>query len=125
MTAQEFIKNRLILLKNNFEFIKIRYEYRKTTFSHIVEIIPLTVFEENQQYLDEETNFENEFEKLFPNENIVFISENSLTEIYKSEFELGYEIIFNLDINNFEIEFTGYNETGKQNQSQNNYALAA
>ena len=42
-----------------------------------------------------ESKIEEEFESKFLNENILFISEESLSEIKNPEFQLGYnEIIF-------------------------------
>ena len=93
MNPTEFIKIKLHELHSKFEGIKIRYENRKNTNSHIVEVVPLNFFNENKNYMIEEERLENEFETLFPLENIVFVSHNSLTKIKKADLNLGYEII--------------------------------
>ena len=119
MKSKEFIKNSLNNLFDKFD-IKLRYEYRESTTSHLIEVIPLHVFEEDKDYMQAEFNFENEFEELFPNENIVFISEDSLTEIKESEFELGYDTNSLEDYTSFfEFDFEEIIDT------QDNYALAA
>ncbi len=125
MKAKDFIVEKLRKLSKSFPEIRIRYEFRISTQSHIIEIIPLTIFDEDVVYLQEETDFENEFEKLFPTENIVFISEGSLTEIKDAELELGLNIInFDSCPSVFEFEIEDFKEevmTG----GENNFALAA
>jgi hypothetical protein len=125
MKAKDFIEEKLRLLASKFKEVHIRYEYRTNTRSHLVEIIPLRFFEENESYFEEEANIEDEFEKLYPEENIIFISEGSLTEIKNADLELGYEK-FSFDYNSFIINFEvdGYSEE-VENQSFENYALAA
>ena len=90
MNSKKFIQKELKLLASWFSEAKIRYEYRENTHSHIIEITPLNFYENDESYRQEEAGIENEFEKLFPAENIVFISENSLTEIKNPEFEVSY-----------------------------------
>ncbi len=125
MKANDFIEEKLRLLASKFKEIHIRYEHRVITRSHLIEIIPLSFYEENESYFEEEANIEDEFEKLFPEENIVFISEGSLTEIKNADLELGYKK-FSFDYNSLIIKFEveGYSEE-VENQSFENYALAA
>ena len=95
MIAKDFIEEKLRLLASKFIDIQIRYEYRANTNSHLIEIIPLSFFEGNETYFEEEAKIEDEFEQLFPSENIVFISEGSLTVIKRADLELGYDkVIF-------------------------------
>ena len=54
MKAQEFVVERLRGLFSKYEEVKIRYEYRINTQSHIVEIMPLNFFEGNKGYLADE-----------------------------------------------------------------------
>lgn len=125
MKAQEFIEKKLIELSTKYKEVKIRYEYRANTQSHIVEIIPLSFYENNSSYLAEEVDFENQFEALYPLENIVFISEDSLTEIKNPILELGYSnIIFEYSNYNKVFEVPGYSEIIESWECEN-YALAA
>ncbi|MFA6334557.1 MAG: hypothetical protein WCX48_03260 [Bacteroidales bacterium] len=125
MKPIDFVENKLRNLASKFEGIQIRYEYRSNTRSHLIEVIPLSFFEGNTEYFREETNIEDEFEHLFPNESIVFISESSLTEIKHAHFELGYNKI-KFDNVALIIEFIveGYPEI-VDSKGFNNYALAA
>lgn len=93
MKSKEFLIEKLTEISSKFEDVKIRYEYRKNTNSHIVEVIPLAIFNNDKEYMVAEADLEDEFETLFPKEDIVFISEGSLTEIESPELLLGYESI--------------------------------
>lgn len=89
MNPTEFIKTKLQNIYPKFEGIKIRYENRISTHSHKIEIIPLNIFDENKNYMNEEEKIEHEFEFLYPDENIVFVSSDSLTKIKHAEFILA------------------------------------
>jgi len=125
MKSKKFIKEKLELLFAQFNDIKIRYEYTANTYSHLIEVTPLDFFEENERYMTLEAELEEEFESLFPSENIVFISEGSLSEIKSAEFELGGKsITFDNEVNNIEFVVDGFSES-LDFQHSNNYALAA
>jgi len=125
MTATDYIEEKLRVLASKFTDIKIRYEHRSNTGSHLIEIVPLSFFEGNGSYLEEETKIEDEFELLFPSENIVFVSEGSLTVIKRADLELGYDKI-SFDNNTLIIDFevTGYSGY-LEIIGITNYALAA
>nr|WP_321356686.1 hypothetical protein [uncultured Draconibacterium sp.] len=93
MKSKEFLIEKLTEMSSKFEDVKIRYEYRKNTYSHIIEVIPLAIFNSDKEYMMAEADLEDEFETLFPKEDIVFISEDSLTEIESPDLLLGYESI--------------------------------
>ena len=125
MNSKDFIKEKLNELFSKFGGIQIRYEYRANTQSHIIEIIPLSFFESNAHYMEFEAMIEDEFEQLFTNENIVFVSQDSLTEIKQVDFELGYtDIILVVGNSNIEVEVSGYSESVPIFEC-NYYALAA
>jgi len=125
MNSKEFLVEKLKELSSKFEDIKIRYEYRKSTCSHIIEVIPLAVFKNNEDYMSAEAHLEYEFERLFPQEDIVFISEGSLTEIKAPDLVLGYNSIV-FDNTSFDAEFIveGFSEEVNVAGCEN-YALAA
>ncbi len=127
MKAKEYIINKLTELSTLFTDIRIRYEFRINTNSHLIEVTPLCFYESNQDYLIAESNIEDEFESLFPSENVVFISENSLTEIKEAELEFGIidEITFNNYNINIEFEVKGYSGIVESIKSNEKYALAA
>jgi hypothetical protein len=125
MNSKEFLTAKLKELSSIFEDIKIRYEYRKSTCSHIIEIIPLAVFRNNEDYMSAEANLEDEFEHLFPQEDIVFISEGSLTEIKDPDLILGYNsIVFDNIFFDTDLIVNGFSEEVNVAGCEN-YALAA
>lgn len=81
MKPSEFINKKIKYLKFKFKDIEIKYQYKITTNTHIIKILPLSLYENNIEYLFEEENIENEFIKLYPSEELLFISEDSLTKI--------------------------------------------
>ena len=125
MNAKDFIEEKLHDIATNLFGVQIRYEFRNSTRSHIIEIRPISIFEENAIYREYESNIEAEFEQLFPEENIVFISEGSLTQIKKIDLEIGTDNI-NIQCNTIIVEFevTGYNDLIR-NEPSESYALAA
>ena len=82
-TAKNFIIMEINNIINKIDGIKIRYEQRNN--NHIVEVIPIELFDNELLYIDAETRIEEEFEKLYPKENLIFVSENSLTKIKNPE----------------------------------------
>ena len=88
MTAENFIKEKLKKLIEKFPDISIRYEKNKNTGSHLIEILPLHFFNSNVDYMKEEWDIGEEFENNYPEEDILFISEESLVEIKKPDLIL-------------------------------------
>lgn len=87
--AKDFLIEQLNSLSVMFPDVCIKYEHRKNTNSHIIEVKPVSVFENNEDYIRAEINLEESFEKKFPNEDLIFISENSLTKINDPEYTFG------------------------------------
>ncbi|MCE1168946.1 MAG: hypothetical protein LWX70_12715 [Sphingobacteriia bacterium] len=126
MNSQEFIIDKLRNLSYKYSDLKIRYEFRANTLSHIVEILPVTFFETKLEFIVDEVELEKEFEQAYPLENIVFVSENSLTEIRRVDLELGYDgkiYIYSDSLPEFEV--VGYSDVIETTMTQNTYALAA
>jgi hypothetical protein len=112
-SSQEFIIQKLNELHFLFDTIKIRYEFRDYLNSHFIEILPLETFESNQDYISFEMQLECEFEEKFGlEEEILFISSESLNEIRNAQFSLGYDIqekftAFNLSSDTFLLNNLG------------------
>ncbi len=126
MNSQEFIIDKLRNLSYKYSDLKIRYEFRANTLSHIVEILPVTFFETKLEFIVDEVELEKEFEQAYPLENIVFVSENSLTEVRRVDLELGYDgkiYIYSDSLPEFEV--VGYSDVIETTMTQNTYALAA
>lgn len=79
--AQEYIIKELNLLYEKFTSIQIRYEFNEGLNVHFVEVLPLEVYDSKEFILEEIRIVEN-FENTFGyNQDILFISEESLNKI--------------------------------------------
>jgi hypothetical protein len=88
MKSTAFVIERIKELSEKFPDIQIRYEYREHKKLHLVEILPLKIFESGD-YIIEETEFDDDFTEYYPEEDIIFISSDSLNEIRNTDFEIG------------------------------------
>lgn len=70
-----------------FEDARFRYGYEDGI--HKVKVTPIFFFWNNANYIKKEALFEKRFLDRFPDENIIFISEDSLTELHSPEFDLS------------------------------------
>lgn len=85
--AKSFVIERLKDIHKKFDNIKIRYEIDNYDDTHIIEILPSKLYE-NKKYMDEEIKLIYDFSCRYKEQDIMFISKNSLTEIKKPIFEL-------------------------------------
>jgi hypothetical protein len=67
--------------------LSIRYKYEQTYNTHIIEVRPSFFYYEDSDYKEYESFFEDQFEESFPNENILFITEDSLNKIDSADYE--------------------------------------
>lgn len=126
MKPIEFLKNKLSALFSEIPEIKIRYEFKVSTNTHIIEVLPVTFFNSNDNYIQKELQLEEDFENLFSGEDILFISNGSLSEIQRPNYMWGYEDYeFDLNTVSFDsnFEFEGFPE--KIIDNHENLALAA
>ena len=88
-SAKDFLHQKLKKISLEIEDIEIAYEYRVTTQTHIIEVKPNSIFEYSKEYINKEIDLKKEFSNQFPEEELLFISEDSLTEIKSPEFVLS------------------------------------
>lgn len=86
------IKKELYNSFQNLSGIKLSYEYNSNINTHIIEVLPLKTFN-STSYIDLEISFEEKINDLYPNEELVFISSNSLTKINNPEIILDTTLI--------------------------------
>lgn len=108
-----YIQKKLIDLHKKLD-VKIKYEFKKSTSTHLVEITPLEQFNSND-YIELEILIQDEFEKLYGfNEDLLFISSDSLNKIGNIQFSLGYDsvkiLVSELTYHNFQIGSEFLNE---------------
>lgn len=89
MTAKDFIQEKLRFLTSIFKGIQIKYKYMPSESSHLVEVIPSEFMQGNEDYFKEEARIIEEFDQLFPEESIDFISNDSSIKIEDADLELS------------------------------------
>jgi len=124
MNSLNFILEELHILFSLIEGIEIRYEYKSNLSTHLIEVKPLDLYNSSELYIEKEIELEERFSKLYPNEDLVFVSEDSLSKIENPNLTLHYKLFYQSKNENlinkenvfgFELEFF----------IDNNYALAA
>ncbi len=124
MNSLNFILEELHILFSLIEGIEIRYEYKSNLSTHLIEVKPLDLYNSSELYIEKEIELEERFSKLYPNEDLVFVSEDSLSKIENPNLTLQYKLFYQSKNENlinkenvfgFELEFF----------IDNNYALAA
>lgn len=126
--SKDFLRGKLEELFKKFEGIKIRYEFRDYMSLHLIEILPLETFENNQDFVLEEIKIQDEFENFFgETEEILFVSSDSLNEIKSAHFKLGYEVeeVVTTNLVNRQFSFSNYLKEEVQKVNNTSYALAA
>ena len=86
MNPKDFIKARLNEIRNIFPELSFKYKFNPNTSTHVVDVRPLECFKDNSDYIKYEAEFGFEFDNLFYPETVLFISEDSLTQINNPEF---------------------------------------
>lgn len=108
--VKEFLREKLNVIFLSLEGVELAYEYRISTNTHIVEVKPLEKFN-SEEYVNMEIALEEAFKERFPYENLLFVSEDSLTKIKTPEF--NYSVKLNLNI--MELSELGFNELSQTN----------
>ncbi len=89
MESIEFLKSKLIELSKTLSYLEIKYEYRSYIHTHIVEVNPVDCFNKDKDYIDYQISLEDDFENLYPNEEILFVTSNELITVDNPIIELG------------------------------------
>jgi len=124
MDPKIYIKNKLNEISVIFPELRFRYQFDKRSLTHIIEVKPLESYQSNEVYIQCEADFMFDFENEFFPETILFVSEDSLTQITEPEFVIQKEIFVNSPLKtnySFIIEM----EELLSVEQEENYALAA
>lgn len=89
MTAKSFIIGKLRQWSDRFGKERFSYGYRSVSNTHVIEVLPLVFFQKNKEYLDEEYLLETDFYEKFPEEEILFVSSDSLIQLDCPEQTFG------------------------------------
>lgn len=88
MRSKDFVEEKLRFLTSIFKDIRIKYKYMPQNRSHLVEVIPADFMVGNEDYFKEEAQIIEEFDQLYPDESIDFISNDSDIRIENPDLEL-------------------------------------
>src|SRR5690554_2444988 len=86
--ATVFIKEALNSFISTFPKTRVRYEFDIDANVHCVEVIPNSIYHLDNEYINWENNFTNNFIELFPYQNICFFSDDAIVGINNIQFEL-------------------------------------
>jgi len=107
MDSKIYIKNKLNEISEIFPELIFRYQFDKNSLTHIIEVKPLESYQSNEAYVQCEADFMFDFENEFFPETILFVSEDSLTQITEPEFTIRKEIFVSAPLKakySFELE---------------------
>lgn len=90
MKPIDFIVKELEKSHKNFPNCNIKYEFDDLINVHIVEVSPLS-FYENEEYMEYELDLVESFSEHFPFEELIFVSEDSLNRVVNASFEIYSE----------------------------------
>ncbi len=108
MDSVNFLKDQLLEMHNSLPYLEIRYEYKVSINTHVIEVKPVHCFQSDSQYVDIQIVLEDEFEMKFPDEEILFISTNELINIDDPILELGVSdlnVTYDIVIPEFHFSF--------------------
>jgi hypothetical protein len=126
MTPKDFLKDRLQKIFNIVKSINIRYEFRETEDTHLIEVTPISEYNENDTYIEMERDLLFDFNDRFFPSTILFITEDSLNEVTSPDFSFirqEFSVPIKIDMNEFNWNFP--QEQFKTYAGEDNYALAA
>lgn len=89
MNPLDFLKTELEKVSKNFTNVQFKYEYNNIISTHIVEILPLDEYLHNDKLSETWIPLSIEFGQIFPNEEIAFISSDSILRINDPIFEFN------------------------------------
>lgn len=87
MKSVEYIKRKIDELVARFTNIRCRYEHDAFSNTHLIEVLPGSVYKSDLDYAQVETLVIDEFIEKFPNESICFITDDSLVSIQNPIYE--------------------------------------
>ena len=88
LEATSFIKEALNDFITAFLKTRVRYEFDIDANVHCIEVVPNNIYYLENDYINWENNFTNNFIELFPYQNICFFSDDAIVGINNIQFEL-------------------------------------
>ena len=89
MTPVNFLRNELEKISKEFSQIHIKYAYNNLIYTHVVELLPLSEYQNNDELDNTWIPLSFYFREKYPKEEITFVSSDSTLSIQHPEFELN------------------------------------
>ena len=80
MNSIDFLNIELVRIFTKFQNAIIKYEFKSSRNTHLIEVTPLDIYE-NEKFINEEINLMDSFNEKYPEENILFVSEESINRV--------------------------------------------
>jgi len=126
MKSKEYLRTKLNEVSNIFPELTFMYQFNGNTRTHIVEVKPLDDYQSNDSYAICEAELIYAFEKEFFPETVLFVSEESLTQVTEPEFVIRKQIFVNAALKaNYCFELNSEMEDLFCVKSDCDYAFAA
>ena len=93
MKTKEYIRKKLNEISDNFPELIFRYQFNENTETHIIEVKPFETYQTIGEYIKYEAELIYDFENEFFPETILFVSEDSLTQITDPEFSIQKQVL--------------------------------
>lgn len=135
MNSKEYIRKELKNIIEVFKNIKLLYEYDELCKIHTVKILPNDFTELNDKFAEFQYSLIEYFMDKYPNESVLFITNDSPIKINNPEFTFIGELYLDINKRLTQIEFSkllkslstncNFNKKPEKIAGENNYALAA
>src|SRR5690349_8794749 len=89
MKPVDFIQSRLENIAKAFPQVHIKYAFNNVILTHIIELLPLSEYQYNSALDDAWIPLSFEFKRSFPDEEIAFVSSDSILSIHTAAFEFN------------------------------------
>lgn len=119
------IKEFLIEVNRRFPDLKFKCGHGSSEHTYIVEVYPLSEFNNNEIYAKMELDFSYSFEDKYKECDIIFVSEEDICKVEYVLFEIGYGSPIEYKKNNTIFDFDFDSWLIEQKACEINYALAA
>ena len=81
MKSKDYLLDHLNNLVTKFPGISISYQFLKDINTHLVEVSPLSEYNENLDYKNAEADICYEFDETYTEETLLFVSEDSINRV--------------------------------------------
>ena len=111
MDAKKYIIGFLTNMCNKFSGISFKYQYEKSSQLHIIEVQPLEMYEENDEYSCIEVDFSMDFDEKHYPESVLFVSDKSIIKVDKVDLYIDKNCIIDYLSNSVVTSFSSEKET--------------